>query len=71
MLAADAATRSTERRDHGRAACIMYKRSFEIFEDMRNRGILNNEGASKLELVSREIPKYNSSWDDLAGKNGR
>jgi len=65
-IASNSKRPSHDRSEHSRIAYKMYQRSFDILQDMRNRGILTSEDKCKLELVSREISKWNSERHDFA-----
>ena len=50
-----------ERRKYWITARQMYERSFQIWQDLQNRGIISNANAEKPAAVAREIEKYNSA----------
>ena len=48
---------------HWNAACRMYQRSADVWDDMRRRGILAGNDASKTEAVARELDRCKARLD--------
>ena len=63
-VASAAATPADQAREHWRTARMMYERSLHIWQDLRTRGILAGDDATKPEELARQIARCNAALEE-------